>query len=111
MFLSQTARLTFPLQQAKNVAFSHGALDVADNCARGVVKKLNTNLGDSTSVALKDFKRALELGVLLGTLLVCPTYRPAQNSLDFGELYSVGGAGCSIRHIILVLWRYCMSDL
>ena len=64
MFLSQTARLTFPLQQAKNVAFSHRALDVADNCARGVVKKLNTDLGDSTSVSLRDFKRALELGVL-----------------------------------------------
>ena len=49
--LAQAAGLTLPLEQAQDVALTHGSLHVADDRTRRVVDELDADLGHVTGVA------------------------------------------------------------
>lgn len=48
---AKTPGLTLGLHQNQNIVLADGALDVADDGARGVLEELHANLGDTTARA------------------------------------------------------------
>lgn len=72
-FLTETASFTFGFQEAEDVVFADGALDVTNDATVGVIHEFDTNLSDTTTGAgtAEDLDNASKLNRLLGSFLQC----------------------------------------